>query len=712
MRIVAAAFVVFTLVAAAGVARLSSSTHYSVYFDAADPALLSHERIQAEFGRGESLLVLLETEEGTFLEPELWFLLEDLSGALRQLPEVNAVIAASELGIGGVIETNSGQLIPDRGALTEHGRVYGLLMSDDARLAALFVDVSLPDPRAATVLGIRHGIEDVVDQYTSDHRIDVAYTGTLAMNAAYVDVVRSDLRVIMPILLATMLILLGGLLGGVRTVTAVLPLGILAVLSAFGVAGWLSAELAAINTFAPIMILSVSIAGCVHMVLAFQRLRRLGESPDDAASLARRQVLLPMTIANGTTILGFLALLLSPSPPLRVVGYTVATGIAVSWLACLALLPGLLAWLDPRASPALGLSPRLQSLALTAVRHGRFIVFVAAGIAVIASVLVTRNSVSDSVFDYFPPGHPFSIATRTAEQRLAGVNEILYEVDAGVPNAFLDEPTVYSVAELVEWLREQPEVLRVSSLLDTDIVRSSIEEERLAAFLESLGDREVADLERREIAADRSSLLLAVYVEQLDSRDLVDFDQRVHDATSRQLPNFSVRSGGASLIFARLGETNIRSMLLALSLGLVAAAVLFGAILRSATVALVGLACNVLPVLAVYGVWAVLNGYISLGAATVMGMILGIVIDDTVYLLTAWWRERRHADAAVRAIADVGPALLTTTIVLAAGLAAGLLSNFLPVWSMSALSVGIILTALAIDLVVLPAMLGEVTANA
>ena len=74
----------------------------------------------------------------------------------------------------------------------------------------------------------------------------------------------------------------------------------------------------------------------------------------------------------------------------------------------------------------------------------------------------------------------------------------------------------------------------------------------------------------------------------------------------------------------------------------VLAAVVMARVFRSGRIGLIAVVCNGLPVLLVYSVWAVLDGHISLGAAVVMGMILGIVVDDTVYLLTA---ERRAAES-------------------------------------------------------------------
>ena len=102
--------------------------------------------------------------------------------------------------------------------------------------------------------------------------------------------------------------------------------------------------------------------------------------------------------------------------------------------------------------------------------------------------------------------------------------------------------------------------------------------------------------------------------------------RRDGETSACRVPAKVVRAerGGAALMFASLGQQNIRSMLLALTIALLGAAVVLGAVLRSARIAWVGLVCNMLPILLVYAVWAVANGQISIGAAVVMGMILGI----------------------------------------------------------------------------------------
>ena len=93
-----------------------------------------------------------------------------------------------------------------------------------------------------------------------------------------------------------------------------------------------------------------------------------------------------------------------------------------------------------------------------------------------------------------------------------------------------------------------------------------------------------------------------------------------------------------------------------------------------------------------------------------MGMILGVVVDDTIYLLAKYASACRRGDddPIAQSLRQVGPALMITTITLCVGLSVGWLSNFGPILTMSTLSVGIILLALITDLLILPSLLKHV----
>lgn len=94
----------------------------------------------------------------------------------------------------------------------------------------------------------------------------------------------------------------------------------------------------------------------------------------------------------------------------------------------------------------------------------------------------------------------------------------------------------------------------------------------------------------------------------------------------------------------------------------------------------------------------------------VFGMTLGIVVDDTIHFMSKYIRARREhnlsAEEAVQyAFTTVGKALVTTTIVLIAGFAILSQSSFGLNNGMARISTIIILAALIIDFILLPALL-------
>ncbi len=699
------------VVAVLGLGRLVPNSHYSAYFDSNDPRLLDHEAIAALYSRQDSVAVILMTDT-SFLSGDHYVLLEDLTAALTHLPFADRVSSVTELGILGDRLHTDGSLLPSLQQLQDETDAVGLLISGTAKVACLLVHVNLPDTRARTVEDAMAQLRQVVDDTLGNRPVTAHYTGSLPLNEAYINVVRNDLSAIIPILLVTMLVALTVLLRSWRAAFSVLPIGILSTVAAFGVVGLSGAELAAINAFAPVIILTVSLAGTVHMALSFARYRAQSLPPADAAIKAAQDNALPMSLASGTTALGFLGLVFSPSPPIQVMGQLLAAGILVALVLCLTLLPVLQARFDPWHPDARARRFALAELAGWVSRRRVPIITLTALLVLPASWLASHNVVTDNLFNYFSDSHAYHRDTQLAATHLSGVSELFYSVDSGTPQGLFDASTVDGIHAFSHWLEQQPEVVNVVSIANARVLAEARDEGRLQDrldFYRTQLDDSAATIPmlNLSVSPDYAASLVSVFLEPMDSRSMLDFDARVLDWAQGNFSNLHVRSGGATLMFARLGEQNIRSMLTALLVALAVSAVALGGIFRSIRIGLVALACNALPILLVYSLWALVNGEIGIGAAVVMGMVLGILLDDTIYLLAAYRRGvRRAVDAPVRwAMERVGPALVITTITLVAGLSLGVSSDFGPIWSMSLLSVLVIGTALLVDLVLLPALL-------
>jgi hypothetical protein len=91
-------------------------------------------------------------------------------------------------------------------------------------------------------------------------------------------------------------------------------------------------------------------------------------------------------------------------------------------------------------------------------------------------------------------------------------------------------------------------------------------------------------------------------------------------------------------------------------------------------------------------------------------MTLGIVVDDSVHFISKYLRARtrfnmKQAQAIQHAFVTVGPAMWTTTVALVAGFMVLMLSDYKMSADMGLLSAITISIALAMDFLLLPAIL-------
>jgi predicted RND superfamily exporter protein len=167
---------------------------------------------------------------------------------------------------------------------------------------------------------------------------------------------------------------------------------------------------------------------------------------------------------------------------------------------------------------------------------------------------------------------------------------------------------------------------------------------------------------------------------------------------------------GAAVMFSYISKRNIESMLRGNVVAVVMIALVMMLALRSVAMGTLSLLPNALPILMTYGVWSMLVGQVGMPAAAVSATSLGIVVDDTVHFLLKYLRARREkgmdVPAAIRyAFETVGFALVSTTVVLVAGVLVLAGSTFQVNSQTGMLTALAISLALPVDLLLLPALL-------
>jgi predicted RND superfamily exporter protein len=132
--------------------------------------------------------------------------------------------------------------------------------------------------------------------------------------------------------------------------------------------------------------------------------------------------------------------------------------------------------------------------------------------------------------------------------------------------------------------------------------------------------------------------------------------------------------------------------------------------LRNTKIGLVSIVPNLMPAAVGFGIWGLMVGRVDAGLSIVMGMTLGIVVDDTVHFLSKYLRARREnnlspEDAIRYAFHTVGKALIVTSLILSAGFFILSFSTFAMNSNLAKLTSTVIIIALIADFLFLPPLL-------
>ena len=280
------------------------------------------------------------------------------------------------------------------------------------------------------------------------------------------------------------------------------------------------------------------------------------------------------------------------------------------------------------------------------------------------------------------------------------------------------------VEDFSEMAQKQPEVIHVNTFTDImsrlnknmhgdDLSHYKLPEQRdLAAQYLLLYEMSLPyglDL-NNQINVNKSSTRVIVTAKNLSTKETIELENKLGAWLVVNGGDYQFYAASPSLMFAHIGERNVISMLGGTAVALVLISLLLVLALRSPKIGLISLVPNLVPAVIAFGIWALFVSQVGMSLAIVAGMTLGIVVDDTVHFLSKYLRARREkgldATEAVRyAFANVGKALVVTTIVLVAGFSVLSFSTFSMNADMGIMTAITISVALITDFLLLPAIL-------
>jgi hypothetical protein len=416
---------------------------------------------------------------------------------------------------------------------------------------------------------------------------------------------------------------------------------------------------------------------------------------------------------------------LADVPPIQDVGNMVTVGVLFGLIFSLTLLPALIYVLPNRVKPRPSRTvASMNRFADSVIKHRTRLLIVSSVIAMVLMSLAPLNIISDRFSKYFKEHHQFRIDTDFLDQSLGGLYLIEYSLDTGIEQGVSNPDYLNRIEDFANWYRKQPEVKHVSTY--TDIIKRLNKNlhgddpdfytlpgsQDLAAqylLLYELSLPFGLDL-TNQLNFDKSSSRMRVSFASMETPQFIDVQERAKNWLQQHSPEFVQEGSSLSMMFTHIGIRSMKGSIKGAMIALVLISIVLILSLKSVRMGLISIVPNVLPGMAGFGIWYLIEGRVGMSTSMVLGITMGVVVDDTVHFLSKYLRARRDRGLSVEdgiryAFSTVGVALWVTTLVLVVGFLI-LSTSDLAVNGDTGLLVAIVITiALIFDFILLPPLL-------
>ena len=747
--------IILTLFISYGAKSLHLESDYKIYFTADNPQLLAHEEIQETYTKTDNIALMLRPRDGDVFNARILRVIFEITEQAWQVPYASRVDSISNFqntvadGDDLLVEDlvldpdglNAEKVASVKAAALAERQLVDRLVSFDGTAAMINVSLELPpevDPNASLEeqskqRALRDGshelvvdfVEEIVQRYEAEHPdIEMHLSGVSMINDSFEGLALRDGKTLVPIMYVIILFLLLLFFRSIGSVIATVIVIAFASVAAIGSAGWFGYALNTVSIMTPTIVLTIAVCDAVHLLALYLRGLSLQLTPDEAMRESLRLNLQPIVLTSVTTAVGFLTLNFSISPPFQQLGNITAVGVMWAMVLTFTLLPMLCMLLVRRRKPATRNDALMHGVAAFIIANRTKALIGTLVVAVVAISFLPLNEIDDDPITYFQKGVAYRDSMEFAMEHLQGVNNLDFNIECGATSCVSEPEFLRMLDRFVVFLESQPEVHHVSSYIDVikrlnrsmnqdkDGFYSIPNSAELSAQYNLMYEMSLPyglDL-NNQLNLDKSATRVGVLTKRVKSAEIIDLSERT-DAWLKKNHRENANSGSSiGLMFAHVGENNIRSMLIGGLLAILGVTLTIMLALRSFRYAVISIIPNAIPAFMAFGLWGILVGQVNVAVAMVFSISLGILVDDTVHFITKYRHARNNKGLSSEesihyAFANVGSALAITTLVLAIGFLVLATSDFNLNAMAGALTALTIVIALVFDFLILPPIL-------
>jgi predicted RND superfamily exporter protein len=753
---------VLSVVGLTGLPSLTVNDNMDQWFDEYDAMRINTDRYEALFGNEDTVMALVEAED--VFDPEVLAMIRDLGAELlekvpyaRELRSLTDMSVAMGTGDGIEVANPFEDGIPPPGPALEEKRTYimsrdslvNMLVSDDCRETWIVLSLYSyeGENEYAEMLTVGRAAEEIISDpkwKNPGYRIKAGGMAYTEWEESQVVAAETKTRIAAGFAVTLLCLILftwsvRGVLVPVLTIAG-------GVGSVFGYMARLGiAADSNMMTLPVLLAMALSIGYAIHLINAFKRYFRQSGRRKAALVAAVGRTGWPILFTAVTTIVSLLSFLFAGIGALRWLGITSALAVFSVYLYVIILVPILFSFGKDRPVSGESGGAELSGPADTIVdrkfrRLGEILLEKRVPVIIIAFIIIAAfipGMFAMTVnMDYFAVmGKKIPYIARLDEMLKAKIGSLYsYTVMIGFAEAgaFKDPQAMRNLDALAGDLGAltltkisggKPRVSSVTGIVK-EMNRTLNGDD--PAFYAIPGDPALlaqilflyeisggSDLFNR-VSEDFSTAALTVELTGYDGNGIVKAVQEAERAARSRFPAASCCVIGMAANFAEMNGKVVWGELQSFALSFLIIFLILALAFGSFPVALIGMIPNIAPVIITGGIMGYAHIPLDMLTMTVMPMLLGIAVDDTIHFITHIRLELEQTGSyrrgILRCFETIGKTLGTTTVILCAMFVVYVLSPLSMLSHTGFLSITGLIAALLADYTLTPLLVISIKA--
>ena len=736
---------ILTCIFGSGIFKTSFDSSLSALLSQSDPYLNELEEVDRTFpSNGEIRFAFIAERNNSVFDRKILLAISDLIEKFTVIPKVQGITTILEYTspetqrrlFSKSINDLSDSEIAQIGEIATNERfLTANLLSSDAKLTFAIIDVNTREATNTERLEIADSVLALKDQLRSLHpSVNVLANSDVILEKASQQDMIDDLTKLMPLVILLCVAVICYCFKSLAIGACILVHVAFTIICTVGVLGFFGLSFNNISVIAPLVVVIISVANSVHIISIFKQGLNQNKQDVNAMIYSMQSNLRPVSLAAITTAIGFTSLSMSSSPAIQDFGRIVSVGIGFAYVLTVFMLPFMLVRISNFSSVSKDsginfLQPQLRSVIKFGSRNDNVIFSVCTALAVLTFVLLPLNQTDFNRLDFIASDSDIREYYDVVEENMNRGLGLSYAIETSTEDGAIDPLFLERADEFTNWLSDQEEIESVISLVDVlktiNRIINDNDEQKYSIPVEIQTNTNYLNAYKtvednflpldRFIDDDYSAITVTVNAKEMTNQQMIDLDQRITKEFSEAFLSASLIHGSGVLLFARMDELVTIELLQGYSISLLLITICLTLGFKSIYFGFLSVIPNLLPATMVFGFWALFVGQLDPFVMMLFSISIGLVVDDTVHILSHYLDNRRDGMAKVTAIANsittAGPALTITTMVLALGTTVLIFANTLYFQQSAKLLVPIVVLALVLDLLYLPSILKRFDSN-